>query len=121
MLPIGLELRDSATKGCGVYALAAFSAGQRLLAEEPLVECDACDARGTVYPGAAVDALDAAARADFYALCSNAQWGAEKSARGIWLSNALPTDDAPTPRSAVFRYTCQGYRQCAHCFHCRLT
>ena len=31
---IGLELRDSATKGCGVYALAAFAAGQRLLAEE---------------------------------------------------------------------------------------
>jgi len=31
---IGLELRDSATKGCGVYALATFAAGQRLLAEE---------------------------------------------------------------------------------------
>ena len=109
---IGLELRDSATKGCGVYALAAFAAGQRLLAEEPLVECEACDAKGTVYPAAAVDALGETVREAFFALCQNAQWGADKSARGIWLSNALPTDDVPAPKSAVFRYTCRFNHAC---------
>lgn len=109
---IGLELRDDAAKGFGVFARVAFSAGQRLLAEEPLVECEACDARGTVYPAATVDALDASVRAHFFALCQNEQWGAEKTARGIWLSNALPTDDLPTPKSAVFRYTCRFNHAC---------
>ena len=32
---------------------------------------------------------------------------AERTARGIWLSNAYPTDDAPEAKSAVFRVCCR--------------
>ena len=49
----GLELRETSAKGCGVYALRDFAAGERLLAESPLVECLVQDARGTVQPAAA--------------------------------------------------------------------
>ena len=108
----GLELRETSAKGCGVYALRDFAAGERLLAESPLVECLVQDARGTVQPAAAVEQLSSETRADFFALCQNPQYGAERTARGIWLSNAYPTDDAPEAKSAVFRVCCRFNHAC---------
>ena len=63
-------------------------------------------------PAAAVEQLSSETRADFFALCQNPQYGAERTARGIWLSNAYPTDDAPEAKSAVFRVCCRFNHAC---------
>ena len=53
---------------------------------------------------AAAGTLCARDRVHFYALCMHGvDVEAEKTAHGIWLSNAYPTDEEPEERGAIFR------------------
>ena len=94
----GIEIRQTAHRGMGVFASRDLAAGERLLAETALVQCSADGAISD-----AVDGLSKASKAAFHALCSNPQLeGQARSAvHAIWLSNAYPTDDDP-PAAAVF-------------------
>lgn len=106
----GLEIRAAGDDGQGVFLLHAASAGERLLAERPLL---AWGGRTKEELRRAVDALGKADRAAFWALCQNAEHGVLcKTAWGVWISNALPTEDEPAT-AAVFRVTSRLNHSCA--------
>lgn len=81
---------------CGLTAFAVrdIKCGERLVAEEPLVWWTIRPEETVTTAGidALVNALDPTDREDYYSLCQNAMHGSEKTAYGIWLSNAYPTD-----------------------------
>ena len=99
----GLEIRNSDGCGLGVFALHDIAVGERLLIEPPLLawskERDGDDVE---LMEAAVRRLRSDARDAYWSLCQNAEHGATKNVYGIWLSNALPTEDEPAT-AAVFR------------------
>jgi hypothetical protein len=86
----------------GVFVLHAAQPGERLLAERPLLEWNQERGDTTEILEAAVESLSLAKRREYWALCQNAEHGRTKNAYGIWLSNALPTEDEPAT-AAVFR------------------
>lgn len=100
----GIQIRESAgCNGLGVFALHAVQPGERLLAERPLLEWSKeRDGDRTEELEAAVALLREKSRRAYWALCQNAEHGKTKHAYGIWLSNALPTEDEPAT-AAVFR------------------
>ena len=86
-------IRGSGGSGLGAFAARSIKRGERILAEEPLV-------RWTIRLGETVqtaalnrlvDAMSETDRGDYLGLCQNRIHGAEKTAYGIWLSNAYPT------------------------------
>jgi hypothetical protein len=88
------NVRPSIGKGMGGFGAKSFRRGELILAEAPLVHwrIDAGVEVTRESLQAKVDELSPPDREAFYALCQNAQYGAEKHAYGIWLSNAFPTD-----------------------------
>ena len=99
----GLQIRQAdGAKGFGVFALHAVPAGERLLAERPLLEWSKERGEQQSELAAAVASLAPASRDAFWSLCQNAEHGKRKVVYGIWLSNALPTEDEPAT-AAVFR------------------
>lgn len=100
----GLEVRSSdCCDGVGVFALHKIAAGERLLMEQPLLSWSKDrDGDELSLLEAAVRRLRADARSAYWALCQNAEHGETKRVYGIWLSNALPTEDEPAT-AAVFR------------------
>ena len=105
----GLAIREAGADGLGVFATHDVTPGERLLAERPLLSW-----RGKAHEplAAAVAALAPAARRTFWALCQNAEHGVAKTAFGVWISNALPTEDAP-PTAAVFRVASRFNHSCS--------
>ena len=99
----GLEIRKADGCGLGVFALHDIAVGERLLIEPPLLawskERDGDDVE---LMEDAVRRLRSDARDAYWSLCQNAEHGATKNVYGIWLSNALPTEDEPAT-AAVFR------------------
>ena len=83
--------------GLGLIAKRAFSSGERILAEYPLlrwvVSADDIGSGGEVSPAALdrqVEALEDAKRVAYFSLSQSAMFGTEKSAGGIWMCNAFP-------------------------------
>ena len=99
---IGFAIRQSGKEGMGCFVLHACVPGERLLAERPLLEWSKDRGDSTASLAAAVDGLGELLRDAFWDLCQNAEHGMRKHAYGIWLSNALPTEDEPAT-AAVFR------------------
>ena len=108
-----VELRQT-SRAVGGFALCALAPGTRVLAEKPLLTMlleDVDDADNII---AAASELTVPDRDDFYGLCMHGvENEAEKTALGIWLSNAYPTDEEPEERGAVFRVICRLNHSCS--------
>ena len=103
----GIEIKPAHGKGLGVFATAPLRAGDRVIAEQPLLSRSVDAMRGEAAAGhieeamtAAVASLGAAEQRAFYALCTAD--GRSPSAHGIWLSNAYLTDKRPEMRAGIF-------------------
>ena len=87
-------------KGSGCVASRDISRGTRLLAERPLLDV------GPSSPGtleAALAALSVSDQAEFWSLSQNEQkWGATKSVKGIFMTNAIPSHAYSKEHRAVF-------------------
>ena len=114
-----VELRQT-SRAVGGFALCALAPGTRVLAEKPLLTMlleDVDDADNII---AAASELTVPDRDDFYGLCMHGvENEAEKTALGIWLSNAYPTDEEPEERGAVFRVICRLNHSCVP--NCRVS
>ena len=114
-----VELRQT-SRAVGGFALCALAPGTRVLAEKPLLTMlleDVDDADNII---AAANELTVPDRDDFYGLCMHGvENDAEKTALGIWLSNAYPTDEEPEERGAVFRVICRLNHSCVP--NCRVS
>ena len=109
--PSGLQIRNSTDcHGLGVFALHAVQPGERVLAEVPLLQVEDAEEQ-KLEVEAAVETLKPAARRTYWALCQNVEHGRTKNAYGIWLSNALPTQDEPAA-AAVFRVASRFNHSC---------
>ena len=103
-----LHIAEAAGSGMGGFAVVDIEAGERILAERPLLEWSV--AAFAKHKGRERQAMDTAVCAklseaeqrDFLDLCCNEEHGPERHAYGIWLSNAYPTEDEPES-AAVFR------------------
>ena len=104
----GVEVREAGGHGLGVFAVHAVLSGERLLAERPLLEWGGTEKEDLRH---AVDALDPASQTAYWALCQNAEHGHRKTAFGVWISNALPTEDEPA-KAAVFRVASRCNHSC---------
>lgn len=88
-----------AAKGMGCVALRRIETGERILLEPPLLELGA--KRSPL--AAAVQALSTAERVAMFALSQNeARFGAEKTAWGIYATNAIPYMRGRAAYSALF-------------------
>ena len=110
-------------KGLGLFAHGAggFAAGERVLFEAPLLSRSLDAIEREVQEGRAVAEMAAAVEtvlrpeqaAQFHALSMSAVHGERKHAYGIWMSNAYPTEEAPTEWGAVFEVASRFNHSCA--------
>ena len=85
-------IRSAGESGFGAFATRAIKRGERILCEAPLVMWTIVKGASTASLEAIVATLDPVDRDDFFGLCQNDIHGPTKSAYGIWLSNAFPTE-----------------------------
>ena len=87
-------IRGTPVSGLGAYATRNLKRGERILAEAPLVEwtIKEGEAVSTVGIDNLVASLSQVDRDDYFGLCQNDMHGPIKTAYGVWLSNAFPTD-----------------------------
>lgn len=90
------EVRASCLKGLGMYALRMIGAGERILQESPLLLWELHSAPPSMphydkecLP-AKVEDIGVQQSAIYYALAQNQKYGTEKTADGIWQTNAYP-------------------------------
>ena len=126
-----VRVMGASGKGLGGFAARDYERGECILDEAPLLEWSVAPGEPVTRAAldACVDALSPANRVAFYALCQNAEHGEQKSAYGIWLSNAFPTDGTnrgakATPAAsaerrsgAVFSTYCRLNHSCAPNVH----
>ena len=117
-------------KGIGCCAVRAISRGEMVLSETPLVHWRLRAGESVTHRGidTQISSLSTADQMAFWALCQNAEYGDVKSAYGIWLSNAYPTDGTNLGRrvegalaersSAVFCNLCRLNHDCHPNLHC---
>ena len=117
-----VQLRDVPGCGVGAFATRALKRGECILAELPLLEwrLEAGQPVTKASLEARVSTLSHMATEHFFALCQNAEHGDVKTAYGIWLSNAFPTDGTNAGTSAT-RAADAGRRSSAvYTTYCRL-
>ena len=85
-------IRSAGESGFGAFATRAIKRGERILCEAPLLIWTIVKGASTASLEAIVATLDPVDRDDFFGLCQNEIHGPTKSAYGIWLSNAFPTE-----------------------------
>ena len=126
-----VQLRDVPGCGVGAFATRALKRGECILAELPLLEwrLEAGQPVTKASLEARVSTLSPMATEHFFALCQNAEHGDVKTAYGIWLSNAFPTDgtnagtsktraaDAGRRSSAVYTTYCRLNHSCVPNVH----
>lgn len=118
MNPALFEVRESGCKGQGGFATRDIQAGERILAEHPLVkwrrESEMSEAATESDLGALIDGISPGERRQFFELSQAALHGDSKSALGIWASNAYPTDSGQEAGvcSAVFVLACRLNHEC---------
>jgi hypothetical protein len=126
-----VQLRDVPGCGVGAFATRALKRGECILAELPLLEwrLEAGQPVTKASLEARVSTLSPMAAEHFFALCQNAEHGDVKTAYGIWLSNAFPTDgtnagtsptraaDAGRRSSAVYTTYCRLNHSCVPNVH----
>ena len=87
-------------KGLGCVASRDIELGERLLAERPLLDISPHSPKTLEE---AVAALSEADQARFYSLSQNElKWGAEKTVKGIFMTNAIPSHAFSKEHRAVF-------------------
>ena len=101
----GHEIVPCAGKGLGVRALRAFTAGDVIFAERPLVrwfqDVNLSKEKNLVRLTDSVARLSAASASAFFALTQDCElYGQKKTPLGIFLSNAHPTVDGAADSSA---------------------
>eukprot|EP00966_Prymnesium_polylepis_P062490 1449950-Prymnesium_polylepis.1 len=92
------DVRECATGGLGGFAAAKYVANDVIIAEAPLIRWRQ-SMHSTPEANLAglhrhVDELTPTQREDYFALHQNAAHGEAKSAIGIWMSNAVTTDES---------------------------
>lgn len=121
-----VEVRAITGKGLGGFARRPISRGECIVSELPLLQWTLVAGEEVTRKGAArqVASLPAAEQAAFWALHQNEEHGAAKTAYGIWISNAFPTDSAADgansmarSRAAVFRLYCRLNHACVPNVH----
>ena len=121
----GLAVVPLKNRGLGVVAKRSFVKGERILAEAPILrwvvkqsDIGSGGAVSTATLESLVDSLDDDARAAYFALSQSAErFGPEKSAAGVWMTNAFP---APHPdekqrgeqAAGVFAIICRINHEC---------
>lgn len=123
-------VRDCPGAGLGAFATRDIQPGERILAEEPLVSwASSADATSGRHDWALLDKevgkLSVEKRGAFYALSQSPHYGMQKTAFGIWSSNAFATPagdgfgvpDDGVRRSAAFALCCRFNHACAPSAH----
>ena len=116
-----------AGKGVGIVACAQLQPGTRLIAEQPLARLPmhwASRAQAAVTLDKVIGALSPESRADYFSLSQGDNHGTVQTSLGVWLTNALPLDDArgsddkaADDEAAVFTKISRLNHSCVPCCH----
>jgi len=87
-------------KGFGCLAVRDVELGERLLVETPLLEISPDSAHATLEE--AVEALSEADQERFWVLSQDSTWGATKTVKGVFMTNAIPCHAFSKEHRAVF-------------------
>jgi hypothetical protein len=107
-----VEVRVATSKGFGGFARRTIKRGECIVAEKPLLTWEVADGETPRLASieARVAALGTADRQVFWALHQGAEFGAKKTAYGVFRSNSFPTDDDPGGSNSTARTAASVFR-----------